>query len=721
MKKHHVFRFLLVFSFLVSTSKADTPPDEGMWLPLLIGKNYQEMKKMGLKLTPEDIYSVNKSSLKDAIVWLQFCTATFISNEGLMLTNHHCAYSSIQYHSTVQNDYLTNGFWAMKKSEEKYCPEITASILFRMEDVTEKVKNAGDKKQDIIKEIEKTAAENGKYMAQVKDMFNGGEYYLFVYEVFKDVRLVGAPPSAIGKFGGDTDNWVWPRHTGDFSLFRVYASPDNKPAEYSEKNVPYKPRHFLPINLKGIKPNDFTMVFGFPGRTERYQTASQIQLAMDYSNPTLVQIMGKRLETMKKEMDKNPEVRIKLADKYASLSNSWKYYLGQNEGLKRLDLVAYKKSEEEKFLKWASADATRKQYADAISNIDKAVEEYKKHVKAILYFNVGILGVGANSLGLTVARMYQTMKAKPNDNEAIQPFINELKSKAESHFKDYDAETDKKILTEMLWLFYQNVDKNLHPSILQSIIDGNFSGDLESGIPRELDSFAVFSMFAFQESFLVEPKKLSNFIQNPTVEDIERDPIANLVIKFFEHYQQNLMSKAVAYNSTVSTNRGKYIEGLRKMYPNKLFYPDANMTPRITYGKVIDYEPYDGAKYYYYTTTKGILEKYKPGDEEFDVPQKLIDLIKKKDFGRYGKNGELMVSFITDNDITGGNSGSSVIDGNGNIIGLAYDGNWEAMTGDLVFDKQYKRCISNNIGYVLFIIDKFAGATHLIKEMKIIE
>jgi len=709
MKK--ILFLLILVAANTNKSKAYNPPDEGMWLPMLIGKNFKEMKKMGLKLTPEDIYSVNKSSLKDAIVWLQFCTGTFISNEGLMLTNHHCAYSSIQYHSSVQNDYLTNGFWAMKKNEEKYCPEITASVLFRMEDVTEKVKNAGDKKSEVIKEIEKSASENGKYMAQVKDMFNGGEYYLFVYEVFKDVRLVGAPPSAIGKFGGDTDNWVWPRHTGDFSLFRVYASPDNKPAEYSEKNVPYKPRHFLPINLKGIKPNDFTMVFGYPGRTERYQTASQIQLAMDYSNPTLVKIMSKRLETMKKQMDLNSDVRIKLADKYASLSNSWKYYLGQNEGLKKLDLVSYKKNEEEKFLKWASADATRKDFASAVTNIDNAVIEYKKHVIPILYFNVGIMGVGANSLGLTVARIYQTMKSKPDDKEALKPFITDLKSKLKSHFKDYDAYTDQMLLTEMLFLYFSNVDKNLHPNFLTQLVSNNDA----------YSAFASFSENAFKTSFLVSENKLQSFLENPNIDAIENDKIAKLVIDFFEHYQQNLMSKAVAYNSAVASNRGKYIEGLRRMYPDKLFYPDANFTPRITYGKVIDYEPYDGVKFYYYTTTKGILEKYKPNDEEFDVPPKLIELIKKKDFGRYGKNGELMVSFITDNDITGGNSGSSVIDGSGNIIGLAYDGNWEAMTGDLVFDKQYKRCINNNIGYVLFIIDKFAGATHLIQEMKIIE
>ena len=710
MKRKKIILSLLIFTF--HSLKSYNPPDEGMWLPLLIGKNYPEMKKMGLKLTVEDIYSVNKSSLKDAIVWLQFCTGTFISSEGLMLTNHHCAYSSIQYHSTVQNDYLTNGFWAMKKSEEKYCPELTASILYRMEDVTEKIKNAGDKKQDIIKEIEKNASENGKYTAQVKEMFNGGEYYLFVYEVFKDVRLVGAPPSSIGKFGGDTDNWVWPRHTGDFSLFRVYASPDNKPAEYSEKNIPYKPRHFLPINLKGIKENDFTMVFGFPGRTERYQTASQIQLAMDFANPTLIKIMAKRLETMKKQMDAKAEVRIKLADKYASLSNSWKYYLGQNEGLKKLDLVTFKKNEEQKFLQWANADATRKEYAQTIANIDNAVKEYQNYVSVIQFFNVGILGVGANSLGLTVARMYQNMKSKPNDPEATQPFLNELQSKLESHFKDYDAYTDQILLTEMLYLFYSQVDKNFHPDILTNIVSSNTD---------PYTAFASFAQNAFQNSFLTSPEKLKSFLENPTIQIIENDLIAKLVIEFFEFYKQNLMTKASAYFATVNTNRAKYIEGLRKMYPDKLFYPDANFTPRITYGKVVGYEPFDGAKYYYYTTTKGILQKYKPNDPEFDVPPKLLDLIKRKDFGRYGKNGELMVSFITDNDITGGNSGSSVIDGNGYIIGLAYDGNWEAMTGDLVFDKNYKRCISNNIGYVLFIIDKFAGAKHLIQEMKIIE
>lgn len=705
----------LLFSILILgyglKIKAYNPPDEGMWLPLLIGKNYEEMKRMGFKLTPEDVYSVNKSSLKDAIVWLQFCTGSFISSEGLMLTNHHCAYSSIQYHSSVQNDYLTNGFWAMEKSQEKHCPEITASVLYRMEDVTDEVKQAGANKDAKIKEIEKRASEGGKYMAQVKEMFYGGEYYVFVYEVFKDVRLVGAPPSSIGKFGGDTDNWVWPRHTGDFSLFRVYASPDNKPAEYSEKNVPYKPKHFLPINIRGIQENDFAMVFGYPGRTDRYQASSQIQLAVDYNNPALVKIMAKRLETMKKQMDKNPDVKIKLADKYASLANGWKYYLGQLEGLKRMDVVGFKQSEEKRFMEWAKTDAT---YAKILPEIQKAVDNYKNYTKSILYLNVGIFGVYANSLGLSFVRLWKAMKENPEKKEAWEPLLKTIKGRIESHFKDYDAETDRMLLIEMMMLYYENVEPMHHPAILGQILK-----KYKGASPRE--SFEKYAKASFAKTMLSQKSSVEAFLSNPTVKALDQDPLVQLVDGFFSHYQEKLQPHASAYNEAITKNKALYIEGLRKMNSGALFYPDANFTPRITYGKVTGYTPFDGAYYQYFTTTAGITQKFKPKDEEFDVPEKLLQLIKNKDFGRYGKNGELRVAFITDNDITGGNSGSSVIDGEGNIIGLAFDGNWEAMTGDIVFDKQYKRCIANDIRYVLFIIDKFAGATHLIQEMKLIE
>ena len=709
---------LLGLLMLCSTSlyATEPPPDEGMWLPMFIDRlNYADMQKMGLKLTAEEIYSVNRSSLKDAIVSLQFCTGSFISPEGLMLTNHHCAFSSIQFHSTVTNDYLANGFWAMNKGEEKHCPEISASILVRMDDVSAQLTGISDmnERRKKMQELSKAAEENGKFTATVKEMFEGSEYYLFVYEKFTDVRLVGAPPSSIGKFGGDTDNWMWPRHTGDFSLFRVYANKNNQPAAYSPENVPYKPKHFLPVALKPLEMNDFAMVFGFPGRTNRYRTSSQLKIALEDINPALIKIFGKRLETMKSEMDKDRKVAIQLADQYASLANSYKYYIGQTEGLEKLKVADQKKQDEQKFLSWLNEYPQRKsKYGDALASMEKSVTENKKLNLHNVFYNYALFSIPSVQYSFGFMKLYTAMKASPDKKDAWNAMAEELKNGTAEHFKDYHKPTDERLFAEMLILYTQSIDAAEQPAFFADVRK-KFKGKTDE------ETFRKYAADAYKRSKLTSKESTDALLSNLSLKALEEDPLFSFLNKAYDHYQTNLAPKVGPMNQTEKAALKSYIAGLREFQPDRKFYPDANSTLRLTYGKVIDYSPKDGVRYLPFTTLKGVAEKEKPKDPEFDVPAKLMDLYRKKDYGVYAVNGEMPVAFLTDNDITGGNSGSPVINGKGQLIGLAFDGNWEAMTGDLVFDKQYKRTISNNINYVLFIIDKYAGAGHLVKEMKL--
>ena len=704
-------KLLIILLLLPSLAKAD----EGMWIPMLIGKNYAEMQKLGIKLTAQDIYDINKSSLKDAIVSLGFCTGEIISPEGLMLTNHHCAFSSIQYNSSVEHDYLTNGFWAKTKNDELPAPAVTASMLVRIEDLTGKIipqlKDLGlvertAKLKELEAKIVEDATKGTTYNASLKEMFYGNQYFLYVYEKFTDVRLVGAPPSSIGKFGGDTDNWMWPRHTGDFSLFRIYMSPDGKPAPYSKNNVPYKPKHFLPISLKGISENDYSMILGYPGRTNRYASSYELQNAISFTNPALIRIFGKKLEVMKADMDKSDAVRIKLAAKYASLSNSYKYYIGQTQGLERLKVIDQKKTEESRFTKWASETPERNaRYGRILTVLDSAFNANRQNNIISLYSQVAGLSSELASYAYSFNGLYTALQKE--DTAGVRTMKAQLKKGVDDFFKDFSPETDKKLFESMLTLIYTGLPQSQKLSV--------FKTNNES-------TFASYTDEVYSRSLFTSKEKVMGLLSNPTKADFENDPAFLYASKLMTDFRSLVpMPVSTAFASIVAREKRDYIAGLMEMQAGKNFYPDANSSMRLTYGKIASYIPADGIAYGYFTTTDGILEKENPKNEEFVVPAKLKELIQKKDFGKYkDKDGKMHVAFIGSTDITGGNSGSPVINAKGQLIGTAFDGNWEAMTGDLIFDPKYKRTISVDVRYVLFIIDKFAGAENLIKEMKLV-
>jgi hypothetical protein len=707
--------------FNVQTAKAD----EGMWLTMMLQRiNYADMKRMGLKLSAEELYSVNKSSLKDAIGGLtpagnfqnHFCTGELISQKGLLLTNHHCAYDAIQSHSTVKNNFLRDGFWAKSFSEELPCKDVNVSFLVRMEEVTQRIltavkdaKDEGERAKLAAAEIAKITAEATKdthYNAYVKDFYKGNDYYLFVVESFKDVRLVGNPAEAIGKFGGDTDNWMWPRHTGDFSFFRVYMGKDGKPADYSPDNVPYIPKHSLPISLKGVKQNDFTMVMGYPGRTDRYRAASGIQLDMEETNPARIKLRTKRLALMKEGMDKSDAVRIKYASKYASLSNYWKYFIGQNQGLKRLKTLDYKRNLEAQYQAWADK-GTNAAYKTALADINKGYADLKEVSLFNTYRGECIFGVELLQQAQQLYSIKQ-MLGRPDGAKMKDNVLADVKEGLKDYFKDYNAGIDRKTFAAMLSYYYKDVPKAQHADIFAKIAN-DFDND-----------FNAYAEYVFDNSFLASKGSYLEFLETFDETVLLKDP-AYLFAESFAKKNDELRPKILAANAAIDKGMRTYLAGLREMNPKTTAYPDANSTLRLTYGKVIDYKSRDAVKYDYKTNISGIMEKEDPSNEEFIVPAKLAELYKNRDFGMYAENGTLPVGFITDNDITGGNSGSPVINANGELIGTAFDGNWEAMTGDLVFDKDFKRCINVDIRYTLFVVEKIGGATNLIQEMKIVK
>lgn len=710
--------FILIFVLSATLSRAD----EGMWLPLLIERlNHVDMQKEGLRLTAEEIYSVNHSSLKDAII--QFgngCTGEIISSQGLVLTNHHCGYGVIQSHSTVQNDYLADGFWAMSKEEELQNENLTARFLVRIEDVTQRIidelqdsmteseRNA--KISEISKSIQDEATKDNGYQARVAGFFNGNEFYLFVYEVFRDVRLVGAPPSSIGKFGADTDNWMWPRHTGDFSIFRVYTGPDGKPASYSKDNIPLKPKHHLPVSVDGFEKGDFAMIMGYPGSTDRYLTSWGVNLAIEISNPTIVKIREKKLAIMREDMDKDREVGIKYASKYAGISNYWKYYIGQTRGLKRLKVYEDKQKIENEFTAWVNADPGRRnRYGNVLSEIESAYKVMSDYTLQRWYYVESIARGGEiMSLAQSFTGLGNELKAENPDEAKISKLKENLQKSVERHFKNYNQPTDLKLLSAMLEMYYQNVPVNQQPEKFRSFVSKH-KGD-----------FNRMAEHIFSKSVFATPEKVNAFLARPSSKQLEKDPAYALVTIFLDKYREN-QKNLEEPNEKLSRNNRLFLAGLREMKPNQKFYPDANSTMRLTYGKILDYYPADAVHYDHVTTMKGILEKEDPDNWEFVVPEKLKELYRKKDFGPYAmENGEMPVAFLSTTDITGGNSGSPVLNGKGELIGLAFDGNWEAMSGDIAFEPELQRTISVDIRYVLFIIDKYAGAKNLINEISIV-
>lgn len=709
MLKRILSLLLLVSLSVPFAAKAD----EGMWLPMLIKRlNYTDMQKQGLQLTAEEIYSVNNSSLKDAIVQFGgFCTGEFISPEGLLLTNHHCGYGAIQSHSTTEHDYLTDGFWATSKDQELPNEGLFVDILHHMDDVTGKVLEGIDnntpeeQRAQLIAQrtqaLAKEASENGKYVTYVRDFFNGNEFYLFVYNRYNDVRLVGTPPSSIGKFGGDTDNWMWPRHTGDFSMFRVYMAPDGSPATYSKENVPYKPAHHLPINIGDKEPGDFSMVFGFPGRTKRFMTSHGLKLEVNQLNKSRIKLRNDKLNLWKEEMDKDAATRIKYASKYASTSNYYKYSIGQNEGIKRMRTIEGKLVDEDKFQNWANADASRKAtYGNVLSDIADAYATIEKYNLGSVYLNEAVLGTESLLMAYRMAPLYNALKA--GNKEAAQKAAQDLKPRVDAFFKDYYKPADKKVFAALMKYYYEDIAKDQQPEYFKNLVkkyNGNFN---------------KLADYVYSNSVVVDEQKLNNFLANPSQKALENDPAFQIVNAIIENYRNNIAPKVAESNAKLDKANRLYVAGLRLMNPDKVYYPDANSTIRLSYGAVKDYSPQDGVLYNYYTTLDGVMSKEDPNNEEFVVPAKLKQLYQAKDYGRYANSkGELVTDFITNNDITGGNSGSPVINGKGELIGLAFDGNWEAMTGDLVYDPDYKRCINMDSRYLLFLIDKFAGAQNL--------
>jgi len=714
MKKINVFAIGIIFLFSTSVKA-----DEGMWLlPLLEKLNIGTMTEMGLQLTADDIYSLNHSSLKDAVVIFGGgCTAEIVSDKGLLLTNHHCGYGSIQAQSSPEHNYLEDGFWAKTLAEELPNPNLSVTFLVRIEDVTAEVTEAvGDLKDqeriakfnEINQEITSHATKGTNYTAAIRPFYGGNQYYMIVYEIFRDVRFVGAPPSSIGKFGHDTDNWMWPRHTGDFSVFRVYMSPDGKPAEYSPENVPLKPKYYFPVSVRGYKDEDFAMVMGYPGSTERYMTSFEIDELMKIQNPNRIKIRGARQEIIWNDMMADKKVNIQYASKYSGSSNYWKYSIGQNQGLERLKVMNKKLAEEKAFTEWVNSDPARKdKYGNALDLIKTAIESRGKQSNAGQYLQecllrgCEIIGIASQSRSL-----YEALTAE--DQDKINESAGRMRGASKNYFKDYNAPTDLKVVKAMLKIFMEDIPPEYQPEYLKKV-KAKYKADYDK-----------FTDLMFAKSIFADETRLNAFLDNPSKKVLDKDPAFQAALSIndkFREIQQQLMPLAVQ----VAQGSKDYIAGLMEMHPDKIFYPDANFTMRLTYGNVSDYYPRDAVQYDYVTTLRGVIEKEDPNNYEFIVHPRLKELYYNKDYGRYGENGEMVVCFTTDNDITGGNSGSPVLNGRGELIGLAFDGNWEAMSGDIIFEPEIQKCINVDIRYVLFIIDKFAGATNLIQEMNIVE
>lgn len=710
-------RIFLLLTFMLSFVQLRA--DEGMWLMTMIKRlNGVDLKKQGLKLTPEEIYSVNNSSLKDAIV--QFgggCTAEMVSKEGLLFTNHHCGYGQIAALSTPEKDHLTNGFWAMKKSEELPAKGLSVRFLVRMDDVTKRINAklnnnmSADERKEIIdaeyKAIQTENSENGKYSVVVRDFFNGNEFYYFVYQDFKDVRLVGTPPNALGKFGGDTDNWEWPRHTADFSVFRVYADANGNPAEYSPNNVPMKPKHALPISLKGYKPGDFAMIVGFPGRTNRYLTSFGIEQMVNKDYPAWVEASKLAMDVMKKYMDADQATKLNYASQYASVANYWKNRQGTIDAVIKNGTISGKKDLEAKFMKWAILPANEVMYSGVLDNIKANYVQFsnrnvERNYSSQLQRNAKYIPV-AYQLG-SLLKTYADQDA--NGKAAMKTKVTDA---IDRMYDGFNAKLEGEMLNSMVNLYQQRVSKN------------DASATLMAADAKNLSTLAFSSIFATKESAL-------NFVNNPDRLKIDADPLLKLANGFYTD-QKLAGDKYAKVDEAFAKNSRIFLDGLRKSQPDTVFYPDANSTMRLTTGSV-DTLPVRSDRNYggineknnYYTEINGMVAKYKKGDEEFDLPQDFLDLVKRKDFGQYAdKKGFMPVNFLSNNDITGGNSGSPILNGHGHLIGLAFDGNSEALSGDIIFDPKLQKTINVDVRMVLWIIEKYGKAGHLISEMTLVK
>lgn len=719
MKK--LFLVVACFGLLIGPTQK-VKADEGMWFLMFIGKNIDDMQKEGYKLTAEDIYSVNHSSMKDAVV--QFaggCTAEIISNTGLVLTNHHCGYGAIAELSTPEHDYLTNGYWAKDKEHELKPSNLKVRFFVRMDVVTDRIlaqvnDNMSEDEREAainreIAKIEKENNEGGKFVVSVRSFYEGNEFYYFVYQDFQDVRLVGTPPNSIGKYGGDTDNWEWPRHTGDFSMFRVYTDKDGNPADYSPDNIPMTPKYHFPISLKGYHEGDFAMIMGYPGRTNRWMPAGGVEQNIDFAYPAWVEGSKTAMDVLKKYMDNDQKVKLDYASKYAGIANYWKNRAGMIVALKEHKTVDSKNKVEEKFNKWANEPSRKAKYGNVIETLNQYYSKTNERARQQNYLTTLLRSATFSSIP---SRLGNSLQKYAVENEAkraeLRPGLEEM---INGIFADSYLPLEEEVYVKELNLYYAKAKAGGLATLVKEIGDKN-NGD-----------FSKYLSDAFKSSIFTSKEKLLSFLDNPDASLISNDNLMKLSTDLMSRYRSETPEEKSMNDESKRAFR-LLVAGLRESGLSTIQYPDANSTLRLTYGTIRELPLGKGkvndAKYNFYTTLKGTIAKNKPGDEEFENPQKLIDLYNKKDYGQYAdKNGELWVNFLSDLDITGGNSGSPVMNGNGELIGVAFDGNIEAMAGDVIFDPKLQRTISVDIRYVLFIVDKFMGATHTINELTIIK